>query len=50
MLMKCSFREINADYEAAANGLTMAERAGDHRRMSFYEDACKALQDELFGA
>jgi len=50
ILMKRSFREINADYEAAANGLTMAERAGDRRRINFYENACKALQDELLGA
>jgi len=35
ILMKSSFREINVDYDAAANGLTMAERDGDQRRISF---------------
>jgi len=46
-LMQRSIREIDADYERTLEKLEKAEAEGDERRISWYENTLKKLEEEF---
>ena len=46
-LMQRSIREIDADYERTLEKLERAEAEGDERRISWYENTLKKLEEEF---
>ena len=46
-LMQQSIREIDVDYERTLENLERAEAEGDERRISWYENTLKKLEDEF---